>query len=95
MDIRTIIKKPLITEKATMLREQENKYVFKVAPASTKAQIKQAVEELFKVTVLDVHTTMMRGKQRRMGMHAGYRSDWKKAIVKVKKGQEIKVLEEA
>lgn len=95
MDIRTIVKKPLITEKATLLREQENKYVFKVAPAATKLQIKQAVEELFKVKVLDVHTSMVRGKLRRMGAHAGYRPDWKKAVVKVKKGQEIKVLEEA
>jgi large subunit ribosomal protein L23 len=95
MDIRTIIKKPLITEKATMLREKENKYVFKVAPESTKLQIRQAVEELFKVVVLDVHTTMVRGKLRRMGAHAGYKSDWKKAIVKIKKGQEIKMLEEA
>ncbi len=95
MDIRTIIKKPLITEKATLLREKENKYVFKVSLTATKLQVKQAVEELFKVVVLDVHTSIVHGKLRRMGAHAGYRSDWKKAIVKVKKGQEIKVMEEA
>jgi large subunit ribosomal protein L23 len=95
MDIRKIIKKPLITEKANILKEQENKYVFAVVPEATKGQIKEAVEELFKVEVEDVHTVTMSGKQKRMGAHTGYRSDWKKAVVQVKKGQEIKVVEEA
>ncbi|OGS37131.1 MAG: 50S ribosomal protein L23 [Elusimicrobia bacterium RIFOXYB2_FULL_49_7] len=94
MDIRKIIKKPLITEKSTLLREKENKYLFMVEKTSTKGQIKQAVEELFKVKVEDVHTSIVPGKQRRLGAHSGFRSDWKKAIVKVKKGQEIKMVEE-
>jgi large subunit ribosomal protein L23 len=94
MDIRKIIKKPLITEKATLLREKENKYLFMVEKSATKGQIKQAVRELFKVNVEDVHTANVQGKQKRMGAHTGYRSDWKKAIVKIQKGQEIKMVEE-
>lgn len=95
MDIRKIIKKPLITEKATVLREKENKYVFMVAKEASKPQIKSAVEALFKVGVEAVHTSVVPGKLKRMGAHSGYRADWKKAIVKLKKGQEIKVVEEA
>lgn len=95
MDPRDIIKKPLITEKANMLKEKENKYTFMVSKRSTKGQIKEAVKQLFKVDVESIHTAVIPGKQRRMGMHAGYRPDWKKAIVKVKKGQEIKIVEEA
>jgi large subunit ribosomal protein L23 len=95
MDIREIIKRPLITEKSTLLREKENKYLFEVARTATKGQVKQAIEELFKVTVEDVHTSIIPGKLKRMGAHAGFRPDWKKAIVKVKQGQEIKIVEEA
>ena len=95
MDPRDVIKKPLITEKATMLKDKENKYTFMVSKRSTKGQIREAVEELFKVVVESVHTAVIPGKQRRMGQTAGYRPDWKKAIVKVKKGQEIKIVEEA
>lgn len=95
MDPRDVIKKPLITEKATMLKEKENKYTFMVAKRSTKGQIREAVKELFKVDVESIHTAVIPGKQRRMGQNAGYRPDWKKAIVQVKKGQEIKIVEEA
>ncbi|MBN1622300.1 MAG: 50S ribosomal protein L23 [Endomicrobiales bacterium] len=94
MDSKRIIQKPLITEKANLLKEQENKYLFRVNRLATKGQIKKAVEELFKVKVENVHTSVMPGKLRRLGAHSGYRSDWKKAIVKVKKGQEIKMVEE-
>lgn len=93
MDSRQIIKEPLITEKATDMRAKDNKYVFVVDKKATKAQIKKAVEELFKVTVEDVHTAICRGKLRRMGAYAGYQSDWKKATVKIKKGQEINLVE--
>lgn len=94
MDIRRIIKKPLITERATILREKENKYLFKVDKTATKGQIKQAIENLFKVKVEKVHTSIVPGKLRRLGAHAGYKPDWKKATVKVKQGQEIKMVEE-
>ena len=95
MESRRIIKKPLITEKATLLKEKENKYCFMVEKTATKSQISEAVRELFKVQVESVHTVKVLGKLRRMGAHAGYQPDWKKAIVKVRKGQEIKMVEEA
>jgi large subunit ribosomal protein L23 len=90
-----IIKKPLVTERATNLKALVNQYVFRVALGATKGDIKRAIEELFKVKVTGVHTMRVLGKFRRMGNSAGaYRPDWKKAIVSVQKGQEIKVFEE-
>ncbi len=91
-----ILKKPLITERATQLRAQANQYVFRVSLEATKPDIKRAVEDLFKVKVLHVNTIKVRGKFRRMGAGRGaYRPDWKKAIVTLPSGQEIKALEEA
>ena len=95
MDIRNIIKKPIVTEKAAFLKEQGNKYTFAVDKDANKFQIKQAVETLFKVKVESVHTSNYLGKAKRMGAHSGYRNDWKKAIVKIKKGQEIQMVDEA
>src|SRR5688500_9063229 len=89
-----IIKKPLVTERATNLKAQVNQYVFRVAPSASKGDIKRAVEELFKVNVKRVRTMNVGGKFRRMGNSAGaYRPDWKKAIVSVQAGQEIKIEE--
>ena len=84
-----IIRYPSITEKNTTLRTGQNKYVFEVAPDATKPQIKKAVEKLFNVSVLSVNTIVVKGKKKRMGKSAGYRSDWKKAIVKLMTGQTI------
>lgn len=95
MDIRNVIKKPLITEKSSIMKEKENKYTFVVDKEANKYQIKQAVENLFNVKVKSVHTCIFLGKEKRMGAHAGYKSDWKKAIVKLQDGQEISVVEEA
>ncbi|MFA5778720.1 MAG: 50S ribosomal protein L23 [Elusimicrobiota bacterium] len=88
-----IIKKPVITEKATKLKEKENKYQFIVAKDATKGQIKEAIKQLFDVDVEKIRTAILPGKLRRMGAHAGYRSDFKKAIVNIKKGQTIKIVE--
>ena len=88
-----IIKKPVITEKATKLKEKENKYQFIVAKTATKGQIKEAIEQLFDVDVEKVRTAVLPGKLRRMGAHAGHRPDFKKAIVNIKKGQTIKIVE--
>jgi large subunit ribosomal protein L23 len=91
----SIIQKALITERATNLRAQANQYVFRVAPGSSKGDIKAAVEQLFKVDVISVNTMRVHGKFRRMGSGRGaYRADWKKAIVSLKAGQEIRVGEE-
>jgi large subunit ribosomal protein L23 len=85
----SVIRHPCITEKNTALRTSQNKYVFEVKPNATKPQIKKAVEKLFNVTVDSVNTIVVKGKKKRMGRFAGYRSDWKKAIVKVRAGQTI------
>ncbi len=77
-----------------MLKDADNKYSFKVDKNATKGQIKEAVETLFKVNVLNVNTSIMPGKKRRLGVHQGYRSDWKKAIIKLKKGQEIELVDD-
>jgi len=84
-----IIRYPSITEKNTTLRTAQNKYVFEVVNKSTKPEIKKAIEKLFNVKVLSVNTMVVKGKFKRMGKHAGYQSDWKKAIVRLAEGQTI------
>jgi len=80
MHIRDIIIKPIITERTSLLME-EDKYTFQVAVNANKIQIKDAVEELFDVKVAKVRTMRMQGKMKRMGVHVGRRPSWKKAIV--------------
>ncbi|KPK99909.1 MAG: 50S ribosomal protein L23 [candidate division Zixibacteria bacterium SM23_73_3] len=92
-DSRKIIKMPLVSEKSTNLRADQNKYVFRVDKKANKMDIKKAVEELFKVKVEDVTTMMMYGKPKRLGRFEGRRPDWKKAIVKLKKGETIELFE--
>lgn len=95
MNAYDIIKRPIITEKSTRLKETENKYVFVVEKSANKIQIAQAVEDLFKVNVEKVTTMIFPGKIKRMGRYSGHRPDWKKAIVTLKKGQEITTIEES
>jgi large subunit ribosomal protein L23 len=90
---RRIIRVPLVSEKGTNMRVNENKYVFKVAKEANKLEIKRAVEELFKVKVEDVTTMMMHGKPKRLGRFEGRRPDWKKAVVRLKKGETIELFE--
>ena len=92
MEARDIIIKPLITEKS-VAKMSEGKYAFKVRLDANKTQIKQAIEEIFGVTVVRVNTMRVRGKLRRQGKYIGRRSDWKKAIVQLKEGDSIKVFE--
>jgi large subunit ribosomal protein L23 len=84
-----IIKAPLITEKNTMLRGENNKFVFEVEKSANKGAIKEAVEKLFDVKVEAVNTMIVKGKLKRMGRFSGYRSDKKKAIVRLAEGQSI------
>lgn len=77
-----IILKPIVTEKSNSAL-QEGKYTFKVAKKATKVDIANSVEALFNVKVLSVNTMMVKGKEKRMGMHSGKRPDWKKAIVTI------------
>lgn len=88
-----VIKRPIITEKFTRLKEKENKYIFVVDKKANKQEVKQAIEELFKVKVEKVNTAIFPGKKRRLGVHEGYRPDWKKAIVTLKEGQRIELEE--
>lgn len=81
---------PLITEKSTLLAE-ENKIVFEVPLTATKSEIKDAVEALFKVDVTKVNTLRMKGKTKRFRGIVGRRSDWKKAVVTLKDGQSIDI----
>ena len=89
---RRIIVKPIITEKATMLREG-NKYVFRVDKKANKIQIRQAVESIFDVHVESVRTVSMPSKPKRQGLFVGQRSAWKKAYVTVRAGESIEVIE--
>ncbi|MBI4953017.1 MAG: 50S ribosomal protein L23 [Myxococcales bacterium] len=90
-----IIRKPiLLTEKAARQREKERQVSFEVAPNANKIQIKSAVEALFGVGVTAVHTLRVRGKERRMGRGHARLHNWKKAVVTLKEGDEIKFFEE-
>lgn len=93
MDARTIIKHPLVTEKGSALRGSQNKYLFRVDMRATKPQIRQAVQELFKVKVTAVTTQVVRGKVKRLGRYEGQRPDWKKATVTLVKGHKIELFE--
>jgi large subunit ribosomal protein L23 len=92
-DIYQIIKRPLITEKATHLKEKENKVAFIVDRAANKVEIKAAVERLLKVKVLAVNCSTIKGKARRVGRTVGKRPDWKKAVVTLRPGDRIEFFE--
>ncbi len=85
-----IIKSPVRTEKGTAL-ELERKYLFQVNNRATKIQIKKAVEEIYKVKVLNVRTMNIRGKQKRVRQEVGFTTDWKKAIVTLKEGFKLEL----
>ena len=84
-----IIKGPIITEKSNDLLENENKYTFKVALDANKVEIKQAIEAIYGVKVLDIATIRVLPKRRRVGKYEGYRPAYKKAIVKLAKDEKI------
>ncbi|MCK5506640.1 MAG: 50S ribosomal protein L23 [Thermodesulfovibrionia bacterium] len=84
---------PMLTERGALMKEQENKLLFKVAKDANKMEIKRAVEEIFKVKVESVATMNYIGKMKRMGRHMGKRPDWKKAIVTLKEGEKLDFIE--
>ncbi len=101
-----VIKRPLLTEKGTRLKEHggapvgtfseeelKPQVLFEVALDANKIEIKQAIEALFSVKVVDVHTQIMRGKDKRIGRFMGRRPNWKKAIVTLKAGNKIEFFE--
>lgn len=81
MELYRVIKKMLLTEKGTIMREQSNQYNFEVNPKANKIEVKKAVEKIFKVNVLAVRVINVHGKLKRVGKVMGKRSDWKKAVV--------------
>lgn len=93
-NLRDVLIRPLVTEKTTDLM-QENKYTFIVPLTANKVEIRQAVEQIFKVKVEEVNTVRVLGKWKRMGRTQGKRPDYKKAIVKVAAGQRIEFFEGA
>jgi large subunit ribosomal protein L23 len=88
-DPTRIILRPVITEKSTVLKDQNREVCFAVALDANRTEIKRAVEALFKVKVETVRTQIRPGKVRRVGKKSGRRSDWKKAIVRLKAGEKM------
>lgn len=89
MTLHEVIRRPLVTEKGVEKKEAERTLCFEVAQKANKTQVKSAVEKLFKVKVAEVRTANMEGKIRRRGRFSGYRSDWKKAYVRLKAGEKV------
>ena len=92
MQVFDILRRPVITEKSTILQE-EGRYTFEVAPNATKHQIKEAVEEAFNVDVRQVNTMHVRGKRKRIGPRIAQGRSWKKAIVLLSPGDTITIFE--
>lgn len=93
MNLKDIIRRPIITEKATFMKEKKNVYIFEVERNCNKIEIKKAVQEYFKVTVTDVRTYITHGKIKTRGRFKGRRPDWKRAIVHLKEGDSIEFFE--
>jgi len=92
MKLTDVIRRPLITEKSTELRDK-NVIAFEVSPRANKIQIKKAVESIFNVKVDTVRTLRVHGKPKRMGRYAGHRPDWKKAVVTLHPDDTIELFE--
>lgn len=88
-----ILEKPLVTEKSSLALAETNRVSFRVRRFANKLQIKEAVEKIFSVTVLDVHTLIVKGKRKRFGRQMGMSKDWKKAILRLKEGDKIDIFE--
>ncbi|MDJ0849654.1 MAG: 50S ribosomal protein L23 [Myxococcota bacterium] len=93
MNLHEVIRKPLVTEKSNIGREEENLVTFAVDPRANKHEIKRAVESLFDVNVIQVRTMRMPRKSRRVGKFIGRKPEWKKALVQLAEGQSIEFFE--
>ena len=92
-DPYSVLKRPLITEKSNLMKDELNQIAFEVDRRANKIEIKEAVKKLFNVHVIKVRTFTMLGKRKRMGRSEGKKSDWKKAIVTLKEGERIDFFE--
>ena len=93
MQPQDLIRRPLITEKATRMKEASNTICFEVARSANKIEVRRAIETLFGVKVLDVRVANRQGKWKRMGRFLGQRKNWKKAYVRLAPGQTIEFFE--
>lgn len=93
MRVHQVIRRPLVTEKSNIGREDQNLVTLAVDPRANKPEIRRAVEELFDVSVVDVRTMRMPRKMRRVGKSSGRKPEWKKAIVRLAEGQSIEFFE--
>ena len=89
MKVTDVVRRPLVTEKTTIAREQSVVLAFEVARDATKVDVKRAIEKLFGAKVASVRTSIAHGKIKRQGRFAGQRPDWKKAWVRLKPGQKV------
>ncbi|MFK5950744.1 MAG: 50S ribosomal protein L23 [Methylococcales bacterium] len=87
--LANVLLAPIVSEKSTIAAEESNRFVFKVQKIATKLEVKKAVELMFDVEVDTVQVLNVKGKVKRFGQALGKRSDWKKAYVKLKPGQDI------
>ena len=94
-DPRNVLVKPLMTEKSMQRKEELNAVTFQVAVSANKVEIRQAVEKVFNVKVANVRTASHEGKWKRMGKHEGRRPSWKKAVVTLRPGHKIELVEGA
>jgi large subunit ribosomal protein L23 len=94
-DPRQVIIRPLMTEKSMRLKDEHNTVTFQVRPDASKVEIRHAIETVFNVKVADVRTASYEGKLKRMGRHQGRRPGWKKAMVTLKPGHKIELVEGA
>jgi len=88
---RSVLRKPLLTEKIAAIQDKNNQYAFEVDPNANKIEIKRAIELKYSVKVLNVNTMSVRGKTKRLGRFSGKRADWKKAVVTLKAGDHIEL----
>jgi large subunit ribosomal protein L23 len=93
MNTYSVIKKPLVTEKSTIARDEDNKYFFEVDRRATKIDIRSAVEKIFKVKVVNINTVNVAGKKKRVGKIVGRKRSWKKAVITLAPGGTIEVYE--
>ena len=92
-DHYSILKKPLITEKSNLMKDELNQIAFEVDKRANKIEIKESIEKIFNVHVIKVHTLTMKGKKKRVGRSQGRRPDWKKAVITLKEGETIDFFE--
>ena len=95
MNTFDVIKRPIVTEKSSLVQQEYNQYCFAVDKRATKCDVRDAVQQVFKVKVIDVRTSKVPGKYKRVGKSTGKTSPWKKAVVKLKEGDRIDFLEGA